>query len=237
MIYGYCRISTGKQNIERQVRNILAAYPSAVIIREVFTGTSSERKELDKLLSSVRTGDTIVFDSVSRMSRNATEGTELYMKLFGNGIELVFLKEHYIDTATYRQAIRNSIQTVGNDIADIYIEATNKVLMLLAEQQIIQAFDQAEKEVADLHQRTREGIATARLNGKQIGLQKGRILVTKKSIEAKEVILRHSKYFNGTLADKECMKLAGISRNTFYKYKAELAKEQNISSSAPHENR
>lgn len=40
MIYGYCRISTGKQSIERQIRNIKAAYPGAVIIEEIYTGTS-----------------------------------------------------------------------------------------------------------------------------------------------------------------------------------------------------
>lgn len=38
-IYGYCRISTKKQNIERQVRNILAVHPDAIIVREVYTGT------------------------------------------------------------------------------------------------------------------------------------------------------------------------------------------------------
>lgn len=39
MIYGYCRISTPRQNLERQVRNIKAAYPDAVIVREIYTGT------------------------------------------------------------------------------------------------------------------------------------------------------------------------------------------------------
>ena len=181
MIYGYCRISTAKQSIERQERNILSAYPDAKIIRETFTGTLINRKELDKLLAVVRTEDTIVFDSVSRMSRDADEGIKLYMKLFNDGINLVFLKERYIDTDTYRQALTTSIQTVGNDIADIYIEATNKVLMLLAEHQIKQAFEQSEKEVTDLRQRTKEGIATARMNGKQIGAVRGKKLVTQKS--------------------------------------------------------
>ena len=51
MIYGYCRISTQSQNIERQVRNILAAYPNAEIIREVYTGTTFQgRDKLEKLL-------------------------------------------------------------------------------------------------------------------------------------------------------------------------------------------
>ena len=51
MEYGYTRISTSKQNIERQVRNIQSNYPSAIIIRETFTGTKFQgRKEMDKLL-------------------------------------------------------------------------------------------------------------------------------------------------------------------------------------------
>ena len=76
-IYGYCRISTPQQNIERQVRNILAAYPTAHILQEVYTGTTYQgRRELDKLLHSVQAGDTIVFDSVSRMSRSADEGCQ-----------------------------------------------------------------------------------------------------------------------------------------------------------------
>ena len=68
-IYGYCRISTPKQSIERQIRNILSAYPEAIIYQEVYTGKKLyERKEFEKLLSRVKKGDTIVFDSVSRMS-------------------------------------------------------------------------------------------------------------------------------------------------------------------------
>ena len=51
MIYGYCRISTPRQNIERQVRNIRTEYPDAIIIKEIYTGTKiHERKEFEKLI-------------------------------------------------------------------------------------------------------------------------------------------------------------------------------------------
>lgn len=50
-IYGYMRISTSKQSIERQVRNIEREYPGAVIIREAYTGTKLDRKEWGKLFS------------------------------------------------------------------------------------------------------------------------------------------------------------------------------------------
>lgn len=73
-IYGYARISTHKQNIECQVRNIKAVYLTVIIIKEVYTGTKFQgRNELNKLFRLVESGDYIVFDSVLCMSRNAEE--------------------------------------------------------------------------------------------------------------------------------------------------------------------
>lgn len=222
-IYGYCRISTAKQSIERQERNIKAVYADAIIVKEVFTGTQVDgRVEWDKIYKKVNAGDTIVFDSVSRMSRNATEGVELYMELFNKGVNLVFLKESYINTEVYKSTIEQTIGTTGNDIADIYIEATNKVIKLLAEKQIIKAFEQAEKEVQDLRQRTREGIETARLNGKQIGRADGTNVQTKKSVEMKEKIRKMAKSFDGNMTDKEVIETLKIARNTYFKYKKEM---------------
>ena len=94
--------------------------------------------------------------------------------------------------------------------------------MQLAKEQIRIAFEQAEKEVTDLHQRTKEGIETARLNGKQIGLVKGTKLTTKKSVIAKQQIVKYNKDFQGVLTNEETWKLVGISKNAFYKYKREL---------------
>ena len=111
---------------------------------------------------------------------------------------------------------------------DFILEGVNKYLMALAKEQIRLAFEQSEKEVEDLHQRTKEGIETARLNGKQIGQKAGAKLTTKKSISAKEEIVKYSKDFSGTLADADVMKLTGLSRNTYYKYKRELKEEQGL---------
>ncbi len=60
------------------------------------------------------------------------------------------------------------------------------------------------------------------MEGKQIGQKKGTNLTTKKEKEVKPLIIKYSKDFEGTLSDKEVMKLVGISRNTFYTYKKEL---------------
>lgn len=225
-IYGYCRISTGKQSMERQVRNIKALYPAATIVDEVYTGTKTiGRDKWNKLVRTVKTGDTVVFDSVSRMSRNADEGFKLYEELYNKDIELVFIKEPHINTSTYKKALESNIQMTGTNV-DFILEGINRYLLSLAKEQIKIAFEQAEKEVEDLHQRTREGIETARLNGKQIGQKTGAILTTKKSIKAKEEISKYSKDFNGSLNDVDVMKLIGISRNSYYKYKREIAESK-----------
>lgn len=140
-------------------------------------------------------------------------------------MELVFLKEPHINTSTYKRALESNIQLTGTNV-DYILEGINRYLLSLAREQIRLAFEQAEKEVQDLHQRTKEGIETARLNCKQIGLPKGTKLTTKKSIEAKEGILKYSRDFNGTMGDAEVIKLLNIARNSYYKYKKELKSEQ-----------
>lgn len=228
-IYGYARISKPKMNIERQIRNIKEVYPDAVIITDKYTGRKMERPEWSKLYKKAHAGDLIVFDSVSRMSRDAEEGFQVYEDLFKRGVELIFLKERHIDTATYKKAIEGQLQLTVNtgdnktdDLITGITEALNKYLLSLAKEQIRLAFEQAEKEVEDLRQRTREGIETARLNGKQIGQKKGVKLTTKKSVRAKEIIRKHSKSFEGTLSDPEVMKLIGCARGSYYKYKREM---------------
>lgn len=243
-IYGYARVSTPKQSIDRQIRNIKAGYPDAVIITDKYTGLRLDRPGWVKLYKRVKAGDSIVFDSVSRMSRNAEEGFLIYEELYNRGVELVFLKERHIDTETYKKAIEGQIQLTinsGNAPADEFIarisDAINGYLLALAKEQIRLAFEQAEKEVQDLHQRTKEGIRERKRKNERIalGLEEGTIkpvgqragakLVTKKSIAAKEDILKYSKDFNGTLPDSKCIQMVGVNRNTFYKYKRELKEE------------
>jgi len=224
MIFGYCRISRKQQNIERQIRNIKQEYPGAFIVQEAYTGTKIDRPEWNKLYKRVQSGDTIIFDSVSRMSRNSDEGFALYENLYNKGVNLIFLKEHHIDTDTYKNALEKNISMTGTNV-DFILNGINKYLLALAREQIYLAFEQSEKEVEDLHQRTKEGIETARLNGKQIGQKPGAKLTTQKSIEMKDKIVKMSKNFNGNMSDKEVMEILGIARNTYYKYKGELLEQ------------
>ncbi|SDA29292.1 Site-specific DNA recombinase [Ruminococcus sp. YE71] len=241
-IYGYCRISTAKQSIDRQITNITRAYPTAMIIQETYTGTKSNRPEWTKLLKKLNTGDTVVFDSVSRMSRNAAEGFDTYMELYNKGINLVFLKEQTINTDSFKSVLGDNKLSVrvntNDDDTDRLINGIMSEVAIyitkLAEKQIRLAFEQSEKEVQDLHKRTSEGIREAKKQGKQIGRTEGQKIVTKKSTAVKEMIVKYHKAFGkGTLNDIDTMAMingqgVGVARNSYYKYKSELFAEYGI---------
>ena len=218
-IYGYARVSTMKQSIERQIDNIKSVYPDAVIIAESYTGTKMDRPNWNKLVKQLHEGDTVVFDEVSRMSRNAEEGFAVYKELYGKGINLIFLKESTLNTDNFRKTVQ--VPMTGNDV-DVILAAVNDYLMILAENQIKAAFETSQHEIDFLHKRTSEGVRKAQAAGKQIGIEKGRKLTTKKSIAKKEEIRKYSKEFDGTLNDSEVMKITGLARNTYYKYKGEM---------------
>jgi DNA invertase Pin-like site-specific DNA recombinase len=179
-------------------------------------------------MSQIKTGDTIVFDSVSRMSRNAAEGFKDYKMLYESGVNLIFLNEPLINTSVF-DSTRNNLLKIdietGNTAVDEFfkgnLQLINDFMMALAEEQIKAAFEQSEKEVTDLHSRINQGLREATKNGVKIGLPKGTSLTTKKSIDCKAIIKKHSKDFGGSLEDPDVIKLCGCSRNSYYKYKKE----------------
>jgi DNA invertase Pin-like site-specific DNA recombinase len=237
-IYGYCRISTPKQSLDRQIKNISAEYPTAEIVTETYSGTTTDRPQWNKLKKKIlrqsEQGEeiTIVFDSVSRMSRNAVEGFREYKELFEIGITLVFLKEHMIDTETYKQTMNKQLDVIADTgdsdtdtLINTIIGAIQKYQLALAEKQIKLAFEQSEKEVSDLRTRTSEGMKASGAGEKIRKAKTRRTFETSKAKSAKRIIRQHSKTFGGSLSDSECIQLAGISHNTFYEYKRQIKTE------------
>ena len=231
-IYGYARISTKQQNLDRQITNIKSIYPDAIIYSEEYTGTKLDRPEWQKLYKRLMEGDTVVFDEVSRMSRSAEDGFKLYKDLYNKQINLVFIKDPSINTEAYKKAMHKAMPELtktGDEATDNLIEAIFKALndfmLNKVEQDILSAFSVAQKEVDYLHKRTRDGLKEARKKGKQIGQKKGAKLETKKAKKAKEEMRRVKDYTK--IKDSDLMKIVGLSRNTFYKYKRELKEEKN----------
>lgn len=239
-VYGYARISTPQQDITRQVRNLLRHDPDIKIYEETYSGTKSDRPRFRALVKRVCPGDTIVFDEVSRMSRDAEEGYRTYRELYERGVELVFLKEPHINTSIYRQAETDTItidRGSGDGPSDELVRdianAINRYMVRVTRQQIRLAFERSQAEVDLLHKRTKEGMETARAQGKQIGRPKGAVVETTKGKRAKEQIRQYSRRYGGPLAGTDVIKLCGISRNSYFKYCREIDAET-IRHNLPH---
>lgn len=223
--YGYARCSTKKQDPQRQYRNISAVCSDVRFFFDAYTGTKMDgRKDWARLMKIVKPGDTIYFDSVSRMSRNAEEGVAEYKRLYFMGVHLVFIKEPHINTSVFEAARAQKLPMTGTSV-DLILEGVNNYLMAVAEQQIIIAFRESEQEVVRLRQRTREGIITAKAKGKQPGRKPDAKIVTKRSVYCKQRIRELSKEFDGNMKDKDIIALLHIGHNTYYKYKNEMKAE------------
>lgn len=98
MKIGYIRISTTDQNTARQEVLMHELGVEQVFIDRM-SGKSMERPELKRMLSFVRTGDTVIVESISRFARNTRDLLELVEQLTVKGVEFVSKKES-IDTTT-----------------------------------------------------------------------------------------------------------------------------------------
>ena len=231
-IYGYARVSTAKQNLQRQLDNIINYSRVDKLYSEKYTGTKTEgREEFAKLKRQVQKdinagrSVTIIFDSVSRMSRNSEDGVKQYFEWYDMGVNLIFLNEPAISTESYRKSL-NEVGMTGTD-ADLILQGVNAFLRQLAKNQIRASFDQAEKEANDIKQRVKEGMKVAKENGVQAGRKEGTKLTTKKEIAAKEIIRKHSKKYGWNLKHDEAKKISENIRPTYYKYKKEMIEEYN----------
>lgn len=239
-IYGYARVSTKKQSLARQIENLSKFDKNITIIEEKFTGTKIQgRNQFTKLLARVKENDVIVFDSVSRMSRNAQEGYSLYKELYERGIELVFLKESFINTEVYRENIKNAMKMYENttsnnskatsDATSVLIssifEAIKKYTFTLIEEQIKRAFEASEQEANTIRERVKEGLREAKAQGKIGGCKKGQTRERKNKQEMIQLILKKSCHFQGSMNDYELSKVIGLSRVTIIKYRKELVEK------------
>ena len=97
-IFGYARVSTEQQNLDRQL-DMLQKYGVNYIYNEKMTGTKRNRPELEKLLERLTEGDTVVVESLSRLGRSTKDLIWLMETFNTKGVNLVSLKES-IDTNT-----------------------------------------------------------------------------------------------------------------------------------------
>ena len=127
MIYGYARVSTSDQNLDRQ-QDALQRYGIDKLYCEKLSGTKKSRPELDRLLKDLVEGDTVVIESLSRLGRSVKNLSEL-MEIFNEKqIRLVSLKETIDTTSSTGRLLFTILSSLAQFERDVLVERTNEGL-------------------------------------------------------------------------------------------------------------
>lgn len=235
MIYAYARVSTKKQDVCRQLDIIKKRYslPEENFVCEVYSGREMNRPEWQRLKKILKSGDTVVFESVSRMARNAEEGIADYLELYNAGVELVFINEPHIDTKKYRsnmeqikqKAVSLNVATgdmMVDKLLNFFQDWINDFMSYTVKRDIEIEFEKAEAEIENLSQRTIEGMKSKGAAEKISNARKGKKFRTVPSLKTRIKILKQSVRFGGILNDVQLAKILDVSRRTVIRYSDEM---------------
>lgn len=145
MIYGYCRVSSKGQlegsGMEVQEKEILEKYSNAEILKEQYTGKTTDRPIFTELIGKLKTGDMLVVTKLDRLARNTVEGINIVQELFNKGVSVHVLNVGLLENTSMGKFFLTTLLAVAEMERNTILERT-----------------QAGKEIA----RTKEGFKEGR---------------------------------------------------------------------------
>ena len=203
---GYIRGSSNIKNRDRQRETLKRNYPYIEIFRE-----RKGKVVLEEIISDSKPWDVVVFDEITRISDDPDEAFDIYEDMFQRGLKIEFIKDSHINSEIFHTVIDENIKREGEE----YRSVIEHSILVLAEKQIKESHKQITKERGVRSKRIREGMLESdKIPGRKAGEKQHQ----KKEKIAKEIIKTNSTRFYGRRCDKVVIKMAGISRPTFYKY-------------------
>ena len=130
MIYGYARVSTQAQDLESQLQ-ALRAEGAEVIYEEKFTGTQTERPELNALMGKLAAGDKLIMTKLDRLARNTKEGIEIIEQLFARNVRVHVLNVGLLENTTMGRFFLQTLLAVAEMERNIIIERSLGSVMAL----------------------------------------------------------------------------------------------------------
>jgi DNA invertase Pin-like site-specific DNA recombinase len=187
-IFGYIRVSTKEQNIDRQIK---AMEEMKVSMRDIYidkeSGKDFDRKEYQRMKDNIRGGDTLFIKSIDRLGRNYKMIVEEWNDITKNiGCDIVVIDMPMLDTRQYKDLL-------GSFISDLILNVLSFV---------------AENERANIRQRQKEGIAIAKAQGKHLGRPKATF--------PSNWDIVYGDWKEGKITAVKAMELLGLTRCTFY---------------------
>ncbi|MDA1836484.1 recombinase family protein [Bacillus cereus group sp. BY17LC] len=125
MKYGYARVSTKHQDLNVQLQT-LSEERCDVIYSEKFTGTTTERPELEKVLALLSEGDTLVVTKLDRLARNTKEGIEIVEALFAKGVKVHVLNVGLLENTTMGKFFIQTMLAVAEMERNLIVERTQE---------------------------------------------------------------------------------------------------------------
>ncbi|WP_339064444.1 recombinase family protein [Fusobacterium polymorphum] len=212
MLYGYARVSSKDQNLDRQIALLIE---NGVEERNIFKEKKSgknfqDREEYQKLLNVLNVGDTVILTELDRLGRNMQEIEKEYQRLVvGRGCHLKFIKEDFLSTTSSGD---NSL------FKDVVQPILLKLMGYMAQQEREKTL-QRQRDAYNNMQRDEKGRLIAK-NGKVIGRQAR--YETLKEDEKKLI----KDWINGKISCLRVSKILTISRPTLYKIKNQYLEEK-----------
>ena len=187
-IFGYARVSSKEQNVERQ---LVAFKEYGIEERDIYidkqSGKDFNREQYNTLKHILRENDLLVIKSIDRLGRNYEMIVNEWKDITKNiKADIVVIDMPLLDT-------RKNKDLLGTFISDLVLQILGYV---------------AEQERTFIKQRQKEGISVAKNNGVKFGRPK-----IEKPLNFDDVVL---KWRNNEIKTKEAMELLGLKPNTFY---------------------
>lgn len=189
--YGYVRVSTREQHVDRQLAALLEeGIAEKNIYIDQASGKSFQRQAYQQLRRKLKKGDELWVKSIDRLGRNYQEMMKEWRYLVYEKrivvviLDLPLLKEFRMSTDVTKQLLSDLILQLFSYVAQI------------------------EREM--IHTRQMEGILQAKKRGVSFGRPKCEMS------EQFEEVLRH--YRDKTMTVAQCCECLGVSRGTFYKW-------------------
>ncbi len=190
MIYGYIRVSSTTQNLDRQINEM---HELGLTDKQIFadkqSGKDFERANYQKLKKKLKNGDLLIVKSIDRLGRNYDMIIEEWKDIVNKNIDIKVLDMPLLDTRIENKNL------VGKFISDVVLQVLSFV---------------AENERNNIKQRQAEGIKIAKMKGKHLGRPK--IILSKNFNE----IL--NKYLSNKISLGQTLDILKMKKSTFYKY-------------------
>ena len=224
--FAYCSSGCNKPQFDKQIDSINHRYPNAIIIKEPYSRTVTDRTELKKLMAQLEKDDTLIVNSMDRLSRDPDQLLSYYTDLSEKGVRLIFINQPYMDTDVYMSACKDMM----GDSSLSENRAIKKGLHQLLASQISRILEKSREDLQDHRSMMKKSHDETGAEEKPVTQVKGKKYESRKSLMVKELIRQYNQNFDGSMNDIQTMEqirndMGTISRNTYYKYKKELAGE------------